>query len=131
MTIKEIDAKISELNHERRKLEKEEREKFKEEARKNVGRCFKINKEVFAKVIDIPQEENEIMGIYFNEYQYPAIFLHNTETIYDWDIPIYVDTLFSGAWGVGHVFDGVIYEEITLEEFNKELEKCFEEIRNH
>lgn len=131
MTIKEIDAKISELKQERRKLEKEEREKFKEEARKNIGRCFKINKKVFAKVIDIPQEKSTKFEIEFNPYQYPAIFLHNTETIYDWDIPIYVDTLFSGAWGIGHNLPGTIYEEITLEEFNKELEKCFEEIRNH
>ena len=125
MTIKEIDNQISLLNQERRKLEAEEREKFKTEARKNIGRCFRIDKKVFAKVIDIPQEENTANRVYFNEYQYPAIFLH-----YSRGIPICTETLFSGAWGVGNVH-GTLYEEITLEEFNQELEKVFEEIRNY
>ena len=125
MTIKEIDEQISLLNQERRKLEKEDREKFKEEARKNIGRCFRINKKVFAKVIDIPQEENRILGIEFNKYQYPALSLWLED-----DIPIAIGTLFSGAWGEGHDRH-TLYEEITLEEFNQELERVFEKIRNY
>lgn len=116
MTIKEIDEKISKLKMERRKLEKEDREKFLESAKSNIGRCFKVNKSL-VKVLDIPEVTETMTGSYYNEYQYPAIWLENEE-----GVPFYIDTIFSGAWGIGH---DVInkYKEISKEEFNTEFDR--------
>lgn len=115
MTIKEIDKKISELKRERKVLEDEKRKEFLESAKENIGRCFKVNN-VLAKVIDVPKVEETMTGTYFNEYQYPAIFLKDED-----GMPFYIDTLFSGAWGIGH---DVInkYEEVSKEEFNAEFD---------
>lgn len=116
MTIKEIDEKISKLKAERRKLEDEKRKKFLESAKSNVGRCFKINK-TFVKVLNVPKVEHTLNGISFNEHQYPAIWIDDSE-----DVPFYIDTLFSGVWGVGHS-SICEYEEISKEEFNAEFDR--------
>lgn len=117
MTIKEIDNKILELKAERRKLENEERENFLELAKSNVGRCFKVNN-TFVKVLDVPQVEQTMTGVNFNQYQYPAIWLDDEE-----DIPFFIDTLFSGAWGIGHHPTRTEYKEISKEEFNAEFDR--------
>lgn len=117
MTIKEIDQKIAELRQERNKLEAEDREKFFEVAKNNIGRCFKVNG-VFVKVLDIPVVKETKTGTHFNEYQYPALWL-----AYDDGVPFYADTLFSGAWGVGHDLLNNNYEEISKEEFNAEFDR--------
>lgn len=123
MNIKEINKQIHELERQRRELEKKEIEEFKLEAVNNVGRCFIINGK-YAKVIDIPQEEWDMSGNWhYNKYQYPALYLS------DELVPFYEDTLFSGAWGVGH--DTLSkYTEITPEEFEIEFEKKLNEFRN-
>lgn len=120
MTIKEIDEKILELKIERRKLEDEKRKKILESAKSNVGRCFKIDK-TFVKVIDVPKVEQTLNGVHFNDHQYPAIWIDDSE-----DVPFYIDTLFSGVWGVGHgsVYE---YEEISKEEFNAEFDRRISE----
>lgn len=117
MTIKEIDQKIAELRQERHRLEIEDRKKFFEVAKNNIGRCFKVNG-VFVKVLDIPVVEETKTGTHFNEYQYPALWL-----AYDDGVPFYADTLFSGAWGVGHDLLNNNYEEISKEEFNAEFDR--------
>lgn len=117
MTIKEIDQKIAELRQERHRLEIEDRKKFFEVAKNNIGRCFKVNG-VFVKVLDIPVAEETKTGTHFNEYQYPALWL-----AYDDGVPFYADTLFSGAWGVGHDLLNNNYEEISKEEFNAEFDR--------
>ena len=117
MTIKEIDNKILELKAERRKLENEERENFLESAKSNVGRCFKVNN-TFVKVLDVPQVGQTMTGVNFNQYQYPAIWLDDEE-----DIPFFIDTLFSGAWGIGHNPTRTEYKEISKEEFNAEFDR--------
>lgn len=117
MTIKEIDKKISELKVERRKLEDKEREEFLESAKSNVGRCFKVNN-TFVKVLDVPEVKQTKTGVDFNQYQYPAIWLDDEE-----DIPFFIDTLFSGAWGVGHNITRTEYKEISKEEFNAEFDR--------
>lgn len=117
MTIKEIDQKIAELRQERYRLEAEDRKKFFEVAKNNIGRCFKVNG-VFVKVLDIPVVEETKTGTRFNEYQYPALWLANDD-----GVPFYADTLFSGAWGVGHNILNNNYEEISKEEFNAEFDR--------
>ena len=123
MTIKEIDDKISELTQLRKELETQRRKEFQKNAQNNVGRCFKINSRDYAKVIDVPQEEWTKTHYTFNEFQYPAVFLTN-ETI-----PFEEDTLFSGAWGVGHNTPWETYEEITQEEFAEEFENKVNKLR--
>lgn len=125
MTLKEIDKQINELNNKRRELEKQEREKFKEQAKVNIGRCFIINNKKYAKVIDIPKEEYTMTSVRFNEYQYPAIYLDETE-----DVPFYYDNLFSGAWGIGNDFFDT-YKEITQEEFNMEFDRVMQKFKNN
>lgn len=123
MTIKEINKQIHELELQRRELEKKEVEEFKLEAVNNVGRCFIINGK-YAKVINIPQEEWDMSGnCHYNKYQYPALYLS------DELVPFYEDTLFSGAWGVGHDILNK-YVEITPEEFEIEFEKKLNKFRN-
>lgn len=122
MTVKEIDSQILKLKNQRFELEKKEREEFKEKAKVNIGRCFKVGN-AFAKVIDVPQEVVTMTGVHFNEYQYPALYIDDSE------IPFHKDTLFSGAWGVGHNIIGTIYEEITPEEFAAEFEKKVQKMR--
>lgn len=117
MTIKEIDQKIAELRQERNKLEAEDREKFFEVAKNNIGRCFKVDG-VFVKVIDVPVVEETKTGTRCNEYQYPALWLDDDDVI-----PFYSITLFSGAWGVGHDVFNNNYEEISKEEFNAEFDR--------
>lgn len=124
MTLKEIDDKILELKQRRHELEKLERKEFQKNAQKNVGRCFKINGCKYAKVIDVPQEQWTRTHYMFNEYQYPALFLTNDT------IPFEEDTLFSGAWGVGHNDPWTTYEEITQEEFAEAFEKRINKLRD-
>lgn len=123
MTLKEIDNEISKFKQLRRELEKQERKEFQKNAQKNVGRCFKINGSIYAKVVDVPQEQWTKTHYLFNEYQYPALLLTNGT------IPFEEDTLFSGAWGVGNNDPWTTYEEITQEEFAEEFEKRVNKLR--
>lgn len=132
MTLEEIKAKYSELNHQdcalrskMRELEEQKREIFKEQAKENIGRCFIIDNKTYVKVINIPQEAWYKSGINFNEYQYPALYIkpgHN--------VPFEEDDLFSGAWGVGSDPFKTEYKEITQEEFNQKFEEVLEDFKN-
>lgn len=119
MTIKEIDAQITELRRKRRDLELQERNEFLTNAQTNMGRCFRAGNE-YVKVIGVPKVEQCITGEIFNQYQYPAIYLTQDE------VPFVIDTLFSAAWGVGHDMPHN-YKEITQEEFNIEFDKTLKE----
>lgn len=120
MTIKEINEKIAELNREKQKIEEENRKTFLESAQANVGRCFKVGG-LFVKVLDVPQEKRTMNGPFFNQYQYPALWLKHEN-----GLPFCTGTLFSAAWGVGNdcIND---YEEISNEEFNVEFDRRIDE----
>lgn len=117
MTICEIDEQISALRQQRYKLEREEIAEFKERAKVNVGRCFRVG-DVYIKVIGVPIEKETMTAPIFNRNQYPALYLGGSDVI-----PFYEDTLFSAAWGDGNNLLGKKYEEITPQEFNEELDK--------
>ena len=129
MDLKEINKQINELQKQRMQLEKEDREKFKIEAKKNVGRCFivsyKNQERSYVKVIDIPQEISAMTGTILNEYQYPAIYIEEKEKI-----PFEEDDLFSGAWNGIKNIAGLSYKEITEKEFNKKFEEVLENFKN-
>lgn len=120
MTIEELDIQIAELQHQRRELEKEEREAFLKSAQKNVGRCFIVNDVTYVKVLNVPQVKWDMTSSTFNQYQYPAIYLTQDE------VPIEFNTFFSGAWGEGHVSFNH-YTEITQEEFNAKFDEVIKE----
>lgn len=122
MTTKELDEKISQLKLQRKELEEKEIREFKIYAKRNVGRCFIINRQ-YCKVIDVPQEEQTKTGVNFNKYQYPAIFL--LEGL----VPFEEDTVFSGAWGDGHNFVGRESKEITKAEFEVEFQKRLDSLK--
>lgn len=127
--IEHLDRQIRHLTVRKAALEIEAIEQWREQARRHVGRCFKVNG-VYAKVIDIPRGREAPLGYAYNRYQFPALFLatqcdeHGVPSI----VPMYEDTIFSGAWGEGN--DSVnTYQEITLEEFNQELNRVLDIFR--
>lgn len=124
MTIEELDIQIAELQHQRRELEKEEREAFLKSAQDNVGRCFIINDTTYVKVIDVPQVKQTMTSTEFNRYQYPAIYITTEE------IPFEIDALFSGAWDEGYVYPKTRFKEITQEEFNTRFDEAIKEFSN-
>lgn len=122
MTIKEIEIEIQRLRNLQDELSKQEIDEFKEQAIKNVGRCFIVNGK-YVKVIGIPQEQWQISGRpIFNRYQYPALFLGYDEE--NSVIPFYYDTLFSGTWGDGHDPLNKEVREISNSEFMEEFVTC-------
>ena len=127
MTIKEIDDQIRELTNRRYELKKQEIEHDKQEARKNVGRCFKVDG-IYAKIVGIPRETYTMRGgVNFNRYQYPAVYLCKCQK--DNIIPFHEDTLFSGAWGDGHDVRHT-YEEISRDEFQAEFDRRLQQFRD-
>lgn len=113
--LRELDKQISQLEIERRELQKEADEEFKVDNRCHIGRCFMIGKTRWAIVVDTPAKEYTPHGVVFNRYQFPALFVSFNEE--DKDCPIYYDTIFSGAWGVGDNISGIHYEEVFSDEF--------------
>ena len=129
MTLKEIDDEIYRLKQLRKVECDKEISELKEAAKKNVGRCFKVNG-VYAKVVGIPTEEYSMTGTDFNPYQYPALFLYDyCYEEFPYDMPFAFDALFSAAWGDGRDAADRKYEEITKEEFNEEFKKRIQEFR--
>ena len=128
MTIKEIDSKIARLKAIRKDLEWKEIKEFKENAVENIGRCFDVD-DAIVKVIGVPQENYTRAGNFdFNPYQYPALYILNPSNM-EGVVPFFEDTLFSGAWGVGHNF-GKVYTEITPVDFNDQFVSRLEEFKN-
>lgn len=74
--------------------------------KKWVGKCFKINKNTYCKIIRPPQIAINMTDptFYFNSYQFPTLFI-NTSSNLNIDFPVYVDTLF--------ITENTHYEEIT------------------
>lgn len=143
MTASEIRAEIRRLQAMEKELEKEEREKNKELARKFVGKCYKRHDRadcesdgVFCKIIGIPVEIWNLYSTSYNPYQFPALFLRfpkkPSERSYkhsdiDEFTPCYCDNIyFDVARGCpgSTLFEEEYFEEITQEEFNAEFDKC-------
>lgn len=130
MDLKELDKQISDidkqtclLSQQRRDLEKQKIEEFQKQAVEHVGRCFKVNGDEYAIVIDVPRNEYDRTGrSMFNQYQFPAIYLN------DELVPFCDGTVFSGAWGVGKTMVGE-YVEISPDEFKAEFEKRVNQLR--
>lgn len=117
MTIKEIDAKIAELQKEKRKIEEAELADFLTLAKTNIGRCFFEQKaKKYYKIINVPQKEYCVSGgCHFNKYQYPAIVLTENEII-----PVYEDTFFLRYITETKTFvSDSSFKEIPEKDFNK------------
>ena len=118
MTIKEIDAEMNRLRNLRYELEKTEIAEFKKNAQQHVGRCFKADG-CYVMVLGVPEEQSTMTGFDFNQYQFPALYIRTTKGFQRHHIskefiePMFVENLFSGAWGDGHNILVKKYEEIT------------------
>ena len=126
--IREIDRQETELRQERHRLLETVIAKQQEKLRATVGLCFRLRNGDCVKIIDVPQKQEGRLGTYFNEYQLPVLKI----VADDYDlIPFEEDTLFSHAVNCQDMEAQLRkeYEMITLEEFNAELEKRFQEIR--
>ena len=134
--LREIDDQIQELRNKRYELEKQDIMNFKEQAKANVGRCFR-NENHYIKIIGIPQEVYTKTGIEFDRYNYPAFHLGYKPndvvrlTMYKLKqiIPFYEDTIHSSIWEKRKYVLEHQYEEITPEEFNAEFEKRLQKFR--
>ena len=120
--IDDINKKIAELERKRNALLKADEENFLEDAKKHIGRCFRINNQIYAKVLGVPVKDWRT-GL--NRYQFPAIFVTPDVN----DVPFYYDTLFSGAWGVGNNINRTKYKEISQKIFDTIFEKCLNEFK--
>lgn len=127
MTLPELETEIKRLENLRVERTREDYENFIKEAKKNIGRCFKDDKETFIKVIGVPPLSARKSGVNYNPHRYPAFFLTSLPTRED-EMPFYYDSIFSGAWGQGNSTLHT-YEEITEEEYNKELQKRFDYLK--
>lgn len=121
---KEIDTiskQISDLLRKQKELVLKDDKEFLEQAKSNIGRCFyNSDNGVYAKVIDVPRIVQTMSGYDLNRYQFPAIFIGENEDDKDSVVPIYMGTIFSGAWGVGY---DLLYhfKEIPREEFESKF----------
>lgn len=132
MTVKEIDKEIDALRARRHEIEAREIEEHQRVARQHVGRCFRVNGNQYAKVIDVPPVIHTKTGVHYNQYQYPALYLGHEVKVdarHKSLVPFYEDNIFVAAWGEGDDFLNT-YEEITVEEFAAEFERLLADFRN-
>lgn len=116
-TLDDINHLINILDRHRKELDKQRIEQEQKDAAKNIGRCFKLGKS-YVKVIGIPQPESTMTGVVFNKYQYPAVWIDESEKD-----PIYHDNLFINGTSIGgfSIRTRITPIEITSEEFAEKL----------
>ena len=137
--MKDLDTKLEEVTIELKELEKQSAlfsrsinslqskhiKLLQEKCKDNIGRCFKRirtsreGKETitYCKVIATDDIQYKLIGLSFNEYQYPAIWFecpYNNSSL-----PFTKEHLFSGAWGKGNSIIGNSkeYTEICRDEY--------------
>lgn len=134
--IREIDRQMSTLNQERMQLRETEIDELQKKLRVTVGLCFRLPNGDCVKIIDVPQKQYTMMRTEFNEYQLPVLKVlakgNTGRRLQGYDlIPLEEDTLFSRAADSPNPVACLVtvYKRITPEEFDAELERCFEELR--
>jgi len=128
MNLSEISMEIKRLEALKKELVKQEEANFLEDAKKHIGRCFRIAKHLYVKVLDVPQYESTMHGAVLNTHQFPGIIIDlNKSPAPGAELGLELDTVFSGCWGVGRKEENC--EEITPEEFELIFNKRLEEIR--
>lgn len=117
LTYRDTKYLIDILSKHYREREKEQIIQDQKDAAKNIGRCFKLGKS-YVKVISIPQPESTMTGVVFNKYQYPAVWIDESEKD-----PIYHDNLFINGESIGgfSIKTRITPIEITPEEFAEKL----------
>lgn len=127
---KELNELMEKCRIRQTELKRENISSMREEAIKNIGRCFKIG-EGYVKIIGIPGVELTKADIIFNPYQYPALYLGSnpdfTRLKKD-PIPFYYGHLHSSAWGGGYnPFFHAQITEVDLTEFIEEWQRRIED----
>ncbi|MDY6058043.1 MAG: hypothetical protein SPI36_02210 [Candidatus Onthovivens sp.] len=121
---RQIQAEIRNLKETEQIIQDKLDDYFLIKARKNIGRCFKINSYSFGKIIDVPKRIPKLDGTFsFNRYQYPAIIIYTNTTedtvLFDEDY-IFLDKN-----------DDSQYKEIPLKEFTKIFNNCISNFQNN
>lgn len=145
---KKIDHQITDLKIKLREIEKIEREHSKEELKKYVGKCYAVYSTDapisappyrYIKIIHVPQEQNTMTSVIYNENQLPAFsfWVEDQEDILKLNKHFKTRNFDEREYGFDssdaflgfitkkkHVMSGHInYREISQEEFNEALEK--------
>lgn len=135
MTLSEIGAEIKRLEALEKELIRQEEQKFLEDAKRHIGRCFRISKHLYVKVLDIPQYRPALHRDILNTHQFPGIIIDLSKSVGfskppfgDPELGLELDTVFSGCWGEGRQEENC--EEITPEEFEAIFSSRLEEIRD-
>lgn len=130
MTVEEVNKKISELQEIRKQLKEKEIKEFQEKAKLNIGRCFIVDNK-YLMIIDIPRETWSKGCCYFNQYQYPALYLGYNEKVTNSQIvPFYYGTIFSDILEESKLITRINYKEISKEEYLLEFDRLAHELRD-
>lgn len=129
--MEELSNKIAEYRAEHRAICEQYIREIQEKLKPLVGMSFRDAYSVF-RIIGIPEKDYSKTSIIFNEYQLPVLAITDNITIYGDLGSLALCTKFSKA---AHAEDPVEYirteyQEVSSEEFDAELEKAFDEIRN-
>lgn len=126
-SVEELNVKINKLLEEKDKLCNTLKKDYQEQVRKYVGKCYKYTKkEVYFKIINVPQTVMTSTGPFFNEYRFPAVFLDGAE-----DVPFYIDNVYLDPLiGIPEKYSnpkmGEQVEEITSATFDLVFRTCSE-----
>lgn len=136
MTLEEIDARLSEIGHQKTTLSSEEwqlrqweRELIKQKLQHHVGRCFQKDQKYWC-IIGVPQEQYTKTATIFNEFQLPAMVIDLAEK--NPLEAIYEDHFFRGMLPEEERRNPFFCEkaiEITPDHFNAILEEAFASIK--
>ena len=121
--IRRLDDEIMKLKREREKLSEVEKAEYLEDAKENIGRCFRnFNKTFYCKVVDVPQEEwDQSFKRHFKRDFYPVFCINLDE-----NVPFYDDEACIVDKKPRN-FDMIM--EITKEEFEKVFLETIEEFK--
>jgi hypothetical protein len=115
-TLQEVRHEIRRLKTIEQELELKERSKFLVEAQQYVGRCFRQG-QMYAKVLDVPQEQYAVTGNLFQSHLYPALWIKDDY------IPFELGHIHDNAWNKGTA------DAITNEEFEQRFQEALENFR--
>lgn len=125
----QILSEIYTLQEKVKELERIEREEFQERAKAYVGKCYRYtDKDVYFKIINVPQVKYTLTGSNFNEYQFPAFYV-DKETD---ETPFFNDTAYLNMdYGIPERFPVDCMtrniEEIDVAAFNEILDSTYKE----
>lgn len=125
ITTEQIEIEICLLRQRLTEIKRQEIKEHKERSAAHLGRCFKTSQGQYVIIAKVPQECETKMGVDYNPYQFPGIWLNDAL------IPFDLDMVFSAVLGDG---DPELlltkFVEITPEEFLAAFEERVQQLRS-